>query len=715
MKKNNDQIHKLQEAITRLSEEKQNKIEIFEAIHDGIIVFKPNCKIKHLNSQCKKLLDIDKSFDIQKDNLRLFKNKKATRALKLSKWLESVANQKSHNPQEILVWKQTPNKLESIPLLLSAKGIYNDEGKLKQLMLVIYDRTIQFVAEERQRLMQAAFDTFNGQFITNEKGYIIQANTSFYALTGTSEKQVQNLSLIQWLEKQVNLHLDPHTVFKTLLEKRFWSGEVEIYPDHETTFHAVLSISMIADEEANIEHYIVTIQNLTDIKDAHRQIEHMAFYDNLTGLANRKLAIELINQSIKTRLRNGTLSALLYINMDRFKSINDAFGRKTGDKFIARIAETLQKSLRTDDQIARLGGDEFVVIIRDDSVDREGATRNALRIANKISDLLNHHFIVDGLTLHSSARIGVKVYPNYEEVTAEQLLVKADLAVTQAKNVKNQNKIYVYEPTLTKEVKFKRGIENDLTLAHKSGNVMLYYQPLIDIKRKVYGAEALLRWNHPIHGMLPPDLFIKIAEESRQILKLGAWVLFQAFKQAKVWSHSYPDFNVSVNISPIQFREADFIENILDIMNETEVDPKNITLELTESVFISDTEAAFEKIKRLADSGFKIAIDDFGTGYSSLSYLRRLPIHELKIDKSFIDEVPNNEEDIAIIESIINLAKARNLDIVAEGVETRDQVDLLHKKDKKILIQGYVYGKPCPADEFQHKYLENNKYHLKVV
>lgn len=710
-----EQITKLQKAVSKLSEEKKNKLEIFEAIHDGIIVFRSNFKIKHLNSQAKKLLAIDESYHPEEHSLALFKNKKATLAFKIDKWLHSVIELKHKEPNETLVWHHNAVSLESTPLLLSAKAIVDSNNKVKQVLLVIYDRSIQFLADEQQRLMQAAFQNYNGQFITNEKGYIIQANESFVALTGISKDKLKKMSLMNWLEQQVNLHHDPNGLLKTLLENKFWSGEVEIYPDHETTFHAVLSISMIADKEANIEHYIVNVQNLTDIKDAHRQIEHMAFYDNLTGLANRQLAIELIDQSISSHFKNETMSSLLYINLDRFKSINDAFGRKTGDNFLTRIADALKKFVDGDDKIARLGGDEFVVITQDNAFDRESATRNALKLAHKISKMLNHHFIVDGLTLHSSVRIGIKVYPNYTDDTGEALLIKADLAAGKAKNVKKKNKIYVYEPALTEEVKFRRSIENDLTMAHKNGEITLHYQPLIDIDKHVCGAEALVRWNHPLHGYLSPLLFIGIAEESRQILKLGAWIMYQAFMQAKEWSEINPDFNLSVNVSAIQFHEADFIENVFSILEETGVAAKNITLELTESVFISDTKVALDKIRKLTHHGFKIAIDDFGTGYSSLSYLRKLPIHELKIDKSFIDELPDNHEDIAIVESIINLASAKNLDIVAEGVETQEQVEFLHKKHKNILIQGYVYGKPCPPEDFKKKYLSHKKPKLKVV
>lgn len=244
-----------------------------------------------------------------------------------------------------------------------------------------------------------------------------------------------------------------------------------------------------------------------------------------------------------------------------------------------------------------------------------------------------------------------------------------------------------------------------MLVAHKKGQIELYYQAQIDCHNTIHGAEALARWNHPELGYIPPYKFIKIAEESRQILKLGAWIMHQAFVQAKKWSKKHANFNLSINISPIQFHEADFIENVLSILEQTKVNPQNLTLELTEGVLISDTESAVEKITRLVEPGFKISIDDFGTGYSSLSYFQKLPINELKIDKSFISRVPESKEDVAIIESIVRLAQSKSLWIVAEGVETQEQLEFLKAQPDNILIQGYLYSIPCPAKKFEETFL----------
>jgi len=463
---------------------------------------------------------------------------------------------------------------------------------------------------------------------------------------------------------------------------------------------------MVADKEYNIEHYIVNVQNISEIKEAHHKIEHMAFYDGLTGLPNRKLAIEYLNTNIKYHRRHKTFSGLLYINLDRFKTINDAFGRKTGDRFLIKIASVLNKLLREEDNIARVGGDEFLVATQDKETDIETATRNTLKLALKISKALNHHYTVDELTLHSSARIGMIIYPSQEHETAENLLINADLATTKAKDVKKKHKIYLYETALSEEVKSRRQLENDLTNTHKKGELELYFQAQMAPNNKLHGAETLIRWKHPVLGFIPPDKFIGIAEESRQILKLGAWIMYNAFLQAKTWSKQIPDFMLSINISPIQFHEADFIENVLAILEDTKVDPNTITLELTEGVLISDSESAVEKIARLVELGFKISIDDFGTGYSSLSYFQRLPIHELKIDKSFISRVPHSKEDIAIVESIVHLARTKNLMLVAEGVETQEQIDFLQTQSSKVLVQGYFYSKPCPATEFEQTFLQ---------
>ncbi len=698
-------VIKLEKNIRRLREERESKREIINAIQDGIIVFKPNLEIQLINDQARKLLACEACEAQFLNSPTLFKNKKATISFTLENWLKSIIEAPCEEPIELNIWIRNPITLKSNPLCLNGKVLFSKKGTIKSLLLTIYDRSLHTQADEQKRLMQAAFNNFNGQFIANEKGYITHPNDSFISMCGLSAEQLHKMTLMHWLDLQITLKNDTTGLLRTLLETKYWSGEVELHPTPDLTFHAVLTISMIADEDFNIEHYIVTLQNITDIKEAQAQLQQMAFYDSLTGLANRKLAKELICNALKNHQRYKTYSAILYINLDRFKSINNAFGRKTGDQLLGKTALSLKKMLRKDDALARVGGDEFVVITQDRVIDTEKATRNALNLAHKIANQLNQHYQVDELTLHSSVRIGVIIYPYAEDDSADSLLANADLAMSESKNLKTNEKIYIYEPTLSEEVRARRQIEIDLNSPELDSQLQLNFQAQIGKGDILHGAEALIRWNHPTLGFVPPNRFISIAEESRQILKVGAWVLYHAFMQVKKWTASHPNFNLSINISPIQFHEAEFVKHIRELLSHTDVNPHNITLELTEGVLISDTESALDKIEKLDRLGFKISIDDFGTGYSSLSYLQRLPIHELKIDKSFIFRVPDSKEDIAIVESIIRLAQTKNLTIVAEGVETQQQVDFLRKQPDNILIQGYFYSRPVEAEAFEKAFL----------
>ncbi len=698
-------VTELEKNIQHLREERESKREIINAIQDGIIVFKPNLKIQLINARATKLLACDACETQFFNSLTLFKNKKGTISFKLESWLMPITTSSRKEPVELNIWFRNPITLKSTPLCLNAKVLFSKKGKIKSLLLTIYDRSLHKQADEQKRLMQAAFNNFNGQFIANEKGYITHPNDSFIAMTGLSAAQLQKMTLMHWLDLQISLINDTNGLLRTLLERKYWSGEVELHPSPYLTFYAILTISMIADDDFNIEHYIVTVQNITDIKEAQSKLQQMAFYDGLTGLANRKLARELLFTALKNHQRCETYSSVLYINLDRFKSINNAFGRKTGDTLLVNMAFALKKLLRAGDSLARVGGDEFVVLAQDSAKDTEKATRNALKLAHKISDALNQHYQVDELTLHSTVRIGLIVYPYAEDDTPDSLLTNADLAMSEAKNLKKNQKIHIYEPTLSEKVRARRQLEIDLNSPDLDSQLLLNFQAQIGKGDVLHGAETLIRWKHPTLGFIPPNKFIGIAEESRQILKVGAWVLYHAFIQVKEWVKTHPNFNLSINISPIQFHEADFVRHIREMLIHTDVNPNNITLELTEGVLISDTESALEKIEKLNRLGFKISIDDFGTGYSSLSYLQRLPIHELKIDKSFISRVPESTEDIAIVESIIRLAQTKSLTIVAEGVETQQQVDFIRKQPDNILIQGFFYSRPVEAEVFEKTFL----------
>lgn len=707
MGKSKRELCKLEKQLQHAIKEEQIKLEILDSLSTGIIIFNADLSINHINTQAKTLLNINHNFDPYQDPLRLYKNRKANLRFNLPNWLDCMRDKNCSTHLETKVWYNHPKTLLSNQLLLNARPLNDAQGQLNYLLLAIYDQSMNDKALAQKRLFQAAFNGVNAQFITNEKGFIIEANEAFQKLSGLDKKQLKKTTLLNWIERFVEWDNSAESFINSVLHKKFWNGEVQIYHQDQSMIHAAMTISMIVDSEQNLEFFVVNIQNTNDIKEAHQQIEHMALYDGLTELPNRKLILQHINKLLVKYRAEQTYGSILNVNLNRFRSINDAYGRLTGDRFLKRIATTISSVLGSSEQLAKVGGDEFIIVMQNNEKSVEKTIQQSLKLANKILTAINQHFLIESLTLNASARIGLLNFPENEADTGETLLIKSDLAVSEAKNVNDKFKTYVYQSTLTAEAKLKRELENDLAHAAKRNELKLYYQAKIDAQQNIIGAETLLRWFHPSQGNILPSQFIPIAEESRQIIAIGNWVMQQAFSQAREWSQQQPRFNVAVNISPIQFHEADFIEHVLINLTKTGVNPNNITLELTENVFISDTQSAFQKIAGLAELGFKVSIDDFGTGYSSLSYFQKLPINELKIDKSFIDKVPSSLEDVAIIESIIHLAKSKHLAIVAEGVENQQQAEFLHTLNPETLIQGYLYSRPCPATEFESQFFAN--------
>lgn len=699
---------KLEQSITLLNEEKESKLSIICAFHEAILVFTPELTPRIINDEAKALFQPYLNHDSFIETIPFSKNKKATLTFQIKPWLDDLVAHPTEEPKETYIWLKDPLTLKTMPLLLSGKALFTPEGELRDILVVFYDRSVYAIADTQKRLMEAAFNSYDGQFITNEKGYITHPNDAFCALTGLHKEQLKGMSLTYWLDQQVRLKSSTNEVLTSLLESKHWSGEVELHPVPGTTFYAVLSISMLLDEQLNIEHYVATVQNITDIHEAQLAIEQMAYYDDLTGLANRRLAIEHLERALRHHKRHNSYASLFFINLNRFKVINDSFGRSTGDLLLQQVAKKLQDLLKDEAIIARIGADEFLVVTQDRAATKKSATQNAYQLAKKVSKRLNQNYHLNEITINSTACIGITIFPFAEDDTAENLVIYAGLALGATKK-RNNNKVYFYEHSLSEALVERRELEQALVTADLDSQFQLYYQAQFDTDKKLHGAETLLRWVHPNLGFISPGKFIPIAEEGRQILRIGHWLMTKAFSQAKAWAAERPNFNLSINISPIQFHEVDFVEQTERIIDHTGVNPSNITLELTEGVLISDTESALKKIERLHALGIKISIDDFGTGYSSLSYLQKLPIHELKIDQSFIFRIPESQDDIAIVESIISLARSKNLLIVAEGVETEAQAEFLRHQPGKILIQGFLYSHPCPRREFEETFFSQSK------
>ena len=436
-----------------------------------------------------------------------------------------------------------------------------------------------------------------------------------------------------------------------------------------------------------------------DVSQSHGAADHaryLATHDALTGLPNRALMLDRITQATARAHRDRRHVAVMAIDIDRFRMINEALGHGVGDTLLRQVAERLRQATRDIDTVARVSGDLFLFLVLLPDVDAPGL---AGRVAERILTDLRRPFGASDRELHVSVSIGMSLYPQ-DASRAEGLLEYADAALHAAK-IDGRSDYRYFRPRIDREIRERMSLEGGLRRAAERGELVLHYQPKVDLAtRRIRGAEALLRWRHPELGLVQPSRFIPLAEETGLIMSLGEWVLRAACGQLRRWRDAGLDLNISVNVSARQFQQADLVERIVEVMDETGVEPAWLEIELTESSVMEDAERAIASLRKLKQHGVRVAIADFGTGYSSLSYLKRLPLDVLKIDQSFVHGVTADHDSAAIVKAIIGLARSLGIEVIAEGVELQGDVDFLsawgcHQ------AQGFFFGRPVPPDEFQ--------------
>jgi diguanylate cyclase (GGDEF)-like protein/PAS domain S-box-containing protein len=488
-------------------------------------------------------------------------------------------------------------------------------------------------------------------------------------------------------------------------------GEIGHYEGSYSATHSDAKIwaSLICapslDSSENVVGGIAIVQDISERKQAEGIIENLAFYDSLTQLPNRQLLLDRLKQALASSAHSGRDGALLFLDLDHFKILNDSRGHEAGDSLLRQVAARLTICLHEDDTVARLGGDEFVVLLEGLSNQDTTAATQAEAIGERILAFLQQPYQLDENEYQSTASIGIAIFKGHEQ-SLEELLKHADIAMYQAKKA-GRNKLRFFDPEMQNAVNSRVDLERKLRKALEDQQFQLFYQIQVDRSYRILGAETLIRWMHPERGFMPPAEFVPLAEETGLILPIGQWVLETACTQLKAWQQNPAtrDLTLSVNVSAKQFHQTDFVAQLKDVIKRHSINPLQLKLELTESLLLENIEDTIATMSALNKIGIQFSLDDFGTGYSSLQYLKRLPLMQLKIDQSFVRDIVADSSDRAIVQTIIAMAKSLELNVIAEGVETKEQRQLLLNKGCEH-FQGYLFSKPVPISEF-NELLEN--------
>lgn len=576
---------------------------------------------------------------------------------------------------------------------------FNAAGKPLRSQGTVQNVTERMQAEMQLSIAATAFESQESMMITDANRVILRVNSAFTEETGyTAEDVVGKPAQIL----RSGRHDDDFYagMQKVMYDTGRWQGEVWGKRKNGEVYPKFLSISAVKAADGAVTHFVTTHSDITERKKAEAQIVHLAYHDVLTGLPNRRLMMDRLDHARSVSARTGHCVALLLLDLDNFKTLNDTLGHEMGDLLLKEVALRLRSCVREVDTVARLGGDEFVVLLEDLSPDFDTAAKQAENVGEKIRNALSAPFVLSGNTLRSTPSIGATLFHN-DEITIEELMKQADLAMYQAKAA-GRNTIRFFDPAMQTKVAYYAALEADLREALQQQQFLLHYQPQINDAGLLVGVEVLLRWQHPERGMVSPMDFIPLAEESGLILPLGKWVLKSACAQLVKWQTmpNLAQVTIAINISASQLHHPGFVNEVVSVLEETGANPKRLKLELTESQLVTDAEVTIAKMLELQNRGVGFSMDDFGTGYSSLSYLKRLPLDQLKIDKSFVDNILSDSNDAAIAKMIVALAESTNLNVIAEGVETQAQRDFLSGLGCHT-YQGYLFSRPLPLADFE--------------
>ncbi|MBI3285114.1 MAG: EAL domain-containing protein [Burkholderiales bacterium] len=572
-------------------------------------------------------------------------------------------------------------------------------GNLQLYVALLRDITEKKLAEQELEVAAMAFETQEGIMITDPDLNILRVNRAFTRITGYEASEVLGQPT-RILKSGRHDEAFYQQMWEEIGKNRCWQGEIWNRRKNGEIYSERLAISAVTAADGSVTNYVGSFNDITDYKVSEERIHQLAFFDPLTDLPNRRLLLDRLGRALTASDRHLRYGAILMIDLDNFKTLNDTQGHNMGDQLLMQVGKRIQSCVRSDDTVARTGGDEFVVVLESLHADMNQAAALAENVGEKIRQALSQTINLGHLNYDSSGSIGITMFGN-EEVGIDELLRRADMAMYQAKAL-GKNNLRFFDPSMQAALESRTALENDLRQALGNQEFVLYYQLQVSALGDPIGAEVLLRWRHPVRGMVSPLDFIPLAEETGLILPIGLWVLESACRQISLWADQPGKcaMQLAVNVSARQFRHSGFVDDIKRILWETGANPVLLKLELTESVVLEDVATVIEKMQVIKAMGIGFSMDDFGTGYSSLSYLQRLPLHQLKIDRSFVQNLPDDASNANIVRTIINLGASLDLGVIAEGVETEQQREFLLESGCQA-YQGYLFCKPIPIDEFE--------------
>ena len=599
-------------------------------------------------------------------------------------------------------WRQRALILTLVMAVIALLGAWGARHYLNRLALAHQLR--QRIEEREQaraeaQIAAAAFQTHLGILITDSRGSILKVNETFTRITGYSEAEIVGKNPRMFSSGLQNAAFY-RRLWKRVIKTGNWEGEIWNQRKNGELFPEWLTISAVYSVEGTLTHYVATMSDISERKAAEQEIHQLAFYDPLTGLANRRLFMDRMGSALKELQRHQRCGALLFIDIDNFKQINDTLGHYAGDQVLQSVARRMGQMLRDTDTLARLGSDEFAVLIEGVDSNYAQTTRLAERIAHKLLAEVNEPIIFAEESISVTGSIGIAIMAS-NEYSVDDYLQQVDMALFQAK-LGGRHGVCFFDPSMQAALLAHVKLESDLRQAQANKQWQLYYQPQVNHHGTITGVEALLRWQHPVRGMVSPSEFIPLLESTELINDVGEWVLEDACYQLARWAQrpKLSQLTISVNISPVQFRDENFLSRLEGVFTRTQAPLQRLKLEVTESLFVEARDDARDKMLALKSQGVRFSLDDFGTGYSSLAYLAQLPLDQLKIDQSFVQQVLESQANAAIVESTIALAESLSLEVIAEGVETKEQQAWLLAHDCHA-YQGYLFGRPVPVDEIE--------------